>query len=86
MGTKQITRVRSVEELIQDPLSKTQKMYVLNEWLSEFNIEGRNGAAESNGAGMVASMKYGAGMVAAERNGAAEIVDPRPYLKGTLKE
>eukprot|EP01083_Nonionella_stella_P148548 470413_1 len=38
MGTKQITRVRSVEELIQDPLSKTQKMYVLNEWLSELNI------------------------------------------------
>eukprot|EP01083_Nonionella_stella_P165062 548172_1 len=31
-------------------------------------------------------MKYGAGMVAAERNGAAEIVDPRPYLKGTLKD
>jgi predicted GTPase len=31
-------------------------------------------------------MGYGAGMVAAQKFGAAEIVDPRPYLKGTLKE
>jgi len=31
-------------------------------------------------------MSYGAGVVAAEKFGAAEIVDPRPYLKGTLKD
>jgi predicted GTPase len=31
-------------------------------------------------------MKYGAGMVAARKFGAREIVDPRPYLKGKLKE
>jgi predicted GTPase len=30
-------------------------------------------------------MAYGAGMVAAEKFGAVEVVDPRPYLKGTLK-
>jgi len=30
-------------------------------------------------------MKYGAGVIAAKRFGAAEIVDPRPYLEGTLK-
>ncbi len=29
-------------------------------------------------------MAYGAGMVAAQKFGAAEVVDPRPYLKGTL--
>jgi len=29
-------------------------------------------------------MKFGAGIVAARRFGAAEIVDPRPFLKGTL--
>lgn len=29
-------------------------------------------------------MKYGAGTVAAQKFGAAEIVDPRPYLKGSL--
>jgi predicted GTPase len=29
-------------------------------------------------------MKFGAGVVAAQRFGAAEIVDPRPFLKGTL--
>jgi predicted GTPase len=29
-------------------------------------------------------MKYGAGVVAARRAGAAEIVDPRPYVNGTL--
>ena len=29
-------------------------------------------------------MQYGAGTVAAHKFGAAEIVDPRPYLKGTL--
>jgi predicted GTPase len=29
-------------------------------------------------------MKYGAGVVAAGRAGAAEIVDPRPYVNGTL--
>ena len=31
-------------------------------------------------------MKYGAGVIAAKRFGAAELVDPRPYLVGTLKE
>ena len=31
-------------------------------------------------------MKIGAGMVAAEKFGAAEIVDPRPYLVGKLRE
>lgn len=29
-------------------------------------------------------MAYGAGMVAAQKYGAAEVVDPRPYLKGSL--
>lgn len=31
-------------------------------------------------------MKTGAGMVAAIRGGASEIIDPRPYLVGTLKD
>eukprot|EP01084_Bolivina_argentea_P175247 303528_1 len=31
-------------------------------------------------------MKYGAGMVAAERNNVSKIIDPRPYLIGTLKD
>ncbi len=31
-------------------------------------------------------MKYGAGVVAAEKFGAAELVDPRPYLVGELKQ
>ena len=31
-------------------------------------------------------MKYGAGVLAAQRYGAAEIVDPRPYAVGRLKE
>jgi len=31
-------------------------------------------------------MKYGAGVLAAQRHGAAEIVDPRPYTVGTLKQ
>ena len=31
-------------------------------------------------------MKFGAGVVAAQAAGAAEIVDPRPYAKGTLAE
>jgi len=31
-------------------------------------------------------MKFGAGTVAAQKAGAAELVDPRPFLKGTLKE
>ena len=30
-------------------------------------------------------MQYGAGIVAAQKFGAVEFVDPRPYLKGTLK-
>ena len=30
-------------------------------------------------------MKYGAGVVAAEKYGASEIVDPRPWIKGTLQ-
>ena len=31
-------------------------------------------------------MKYGAGVVAARRSGAKELVDPRPYLVGSMKE
>ncbi len=31
-------------------------------------------------------MKFGAGVVAARKHGAAEIVDPRPYVQGTLAE
>jgi predicted GTPase len=31
-------------------------------------------------------MEYGAGFLAARKYGAAEIIDPRPYLKGRLKE
>lgn len=31
-------------------------------------------------------MAYGAGVIAAQRFGAASLVDPRPYLVGTLKE
>jgi len=31
------------------------------------------------------NMKFGAGVIAAQRYGAAEIVDPRPYLVGSLK-
>ncbi len=31
-------------------------------------------------------MKFGAGVMAARKYGAAEIVDPRPFLQGTLKE
>jgi len=31
-------------------------------------------------------MAYGAGVIAARRFGAAELVDPRPYLAGSLKE
>lgn len=32
------------------------------------------------------NMKFGAGVIAAQRYGAAEMVDPRPYLVGTLKK
>lgn len=31
-------------------------------------------------------MKYGAGIIAARQEGAGEIVDPRPWITGTLKE
>ncbi len=31
-------------------------------------------------------MKYGAGVVAAQRSGASELVDPRPYVVGTISE
>ena len=31
-------------------------------------------------------MKYGAGHIAARRNGAAEIIDPRPFAVGTIKD
>ena len=32
------------------------------------------------------NMAYGAGVIAAKRFGAAALVDPRPFLKGRLKE
>jgi predicted GTPase len=31
-------------------------------------------------------MKYGAGVVAAKKYGAAELVDPRPFVSGTIAE
>jgi predicted GTPase len=31
-------------------------------------------------------MSYGAGFIAAKKFGAKEIVDPRPYIKGSIKE
>jgi predicted GTPase len=31
-------------------------------------------------------MAFGAGVLAAQRNGAAEIIDPRPYAVGTIRE
>ena len=31
-------------------------------------------------------MKYGAGIIAAKQHGAAELVDPRPYAVGSIKE
>jgi len=31
-------------------------------------------------------MKYGAGVVAAKEAGAAELIDPRPFAVGTIKE
>jgi predicted GTPase len=31
-------------------------------------------------------MKYGAGVVAAQRHGASELIDPRPYVVGTLAD
>ncbi len=31
-------------------------------------------------------MEYGAGIIAARRNGAAEIVDPRPWITGSIEE
>jgi predicted GTPase len=31
-------------------------------------------------------MKYGAGVVAAKKFGAAELVDPRPFVSGTIAE
>jgi len=31
-------------------------------------------------------MSYGAGFVAAKKYGAKEIVDPHPYIKGSIKE
>ncbi|MCX8094734.1 MAG: GTPase, partial [Caldisericia bacterium] len=32
------------------------------------------------------NMAYGAGYIAAKKYGAKEIVDPRPYIKGSIKE
>ena len=31
-------------------------------------------------------MPYGAGLIAAKTYGAADVVDPRPYAKGTIRE
>ena len=31
-------------------------------------------------------MKFGAGVLAAEQHGAASLVDPRPYLQGSIAE
>jgi predicted GTPase len=50
-------------------------------------IEGKRVAVVEDGPTTThGGMKYGAGVVAAKRFGATEIVDPRPYLVGTLKD
>jgi predicted GTPase len=50
-------------------------------------IRGRRVLAVEDGPTLThGEMKYGAGVLAARRHGAAEIVDPRPYAVGRLKE
>jgi predicted GTPase len=50
-------------------------------------IRGRRVLAVEDGPTLThGEMKYGAGVLAAQRHGAAEIVDPRPYAVGRLKE
>lgn len=50
-------------------------------------IEGKRVAVIEDGPTTThGGMKYGAGVVAAKRFGASEIVDPRPFLVGTLED
>lgn len=49
-------------------------------------IRGKNVLVVEDGPTLThGEMQYGAGIVAAQKFGAFEFVDPRPYLKGTLK-
>lgn len=51
------------------------------------SIEGKRVLVVEDGPTLThGEMKYGAGVIAARRYGAAKLVDPRPYLTGTLKQ
>lgn len=53
----------------------------------ELSLEGRRVLAVEDGPTLThGGMTYGAGVVAAKRAGAAELVDPRPWAVGTIRE
>jgi predicted GTPase len=76
---------RSIQELNPDAIvvEAASPLFVEN----AETIRGKRVLAIEDGPTLThGEMRYGAGVLAAQRHGAAEIVDPRPYTVGTLKE
>jgi predicted GTPase len=81
-----------VEKLKQTIANHNPKAHIV---LADSEVTAENGASMKGKRVLVVEdgptlthghMTFGAGVIAARRHGAAELVDPRPFLKGSLKE
>ena len=84
-----VDNVEQVRETIQDNNPRATIILADSEIVAESPeyIDGKRVLVVEDGPTLThGEMEYGAGVIAAQRLGASEIVDPRPYLVGTLKE
>lgn len=81
--------IRSVEEHIRDINPEAAIVHTVSRITAEApeKIKGMKVLVVEDGPTLThGGMPYGAGFLAAMQYGAAEIVDPRPYAKGSIKE
>jgi predicted GTPase len=90
---KQISASVEQIETVRDNIRQVNSSAVIIDAASPMEVDepalitGRRVLAVEDGPTVThGGMQYGAAVLAAKRHGAAELVDPRPYLQGTLKD
>jgi predicted GTPase len=81
--------IETVKQNIRSANPKTEILLADSELIIEDkeSIKGKRVLVVEDGPTLThGEMAYGAGVIAAQRYGAAALVDPRPYLVGTLKD
>ncbi len=88
MNSAKIEDVKKVEKNLQDLNPDAKKIFTNSVVILEnsYNLKGKKVIVVEDGPTLThGGMSYGAGYVAAKNNGAV-IIDPKPYLTGTLIE